>query len=839
MRKIVKLLCGSLVTTAALGAGGCSQGSSSHAEAVGQGAAALDTICGNGGPCTLTFTVPQGLSPQDVVLSTTTSMTVGTSATVNTDTGGFGAVANFGLPVTLIGNSANVGNLFSVAAVNLGTSATVHGNLESGGLVASEAGAKVTGTTSQLVTVASNTSVSTVVTFPAPGANVSVASGHSQTLTPGSYGAVTVSGGGTLTLSAGSYQFTSLTVQAGGTLSLNETAGPILTYIHAGFQFAGTETQTGGDGNVLFAVFGTGAMTMSTPLHATINAPNSLLTLSSSTGAFRGAFFADSILVTPGTTVTGAGALTPASTGGLTPTVNCVATIDSTHTGAVLGYKNTSGAAVTLGVGAHNAVSPGAADRQQPIQFSTGTAPITAFISFPTGSHLAWTLGNQSALATSSSPVCPAGLTTGLLALSTPTAASQAVEASLVTVLQNPNTPALLANLQGQLGSKITPFETALFAAANLAVNNVDLIATPSGSYTPAQAARFPAFQQSMLSNQAVLALRVAGDQTRATPATLSCGGLSSANSARALVPLAKPPTDSIYGELISASTSAAFESTRTAIGAVLNNSSEAAALQAMPGTALVSTLPQSTFLGSVNLPGTIPTGSVVSGVVDIVAGAVAVVAGAVVGVVGAIACIPSGGAGCAVAGGGAYAFWVGLNLVAAGIGSVDGSCPNANPFPGCALGLPVDSCGQNATCIGACCYATGSGQSMGNFDPGEAQELLTAGAQCIDQQGLATGTFCVQDSNCPNTSNGQQICMNGCCGFPSFSQCSGHTCSTDANCSNGDTCSFGCCTGVCGVGGQACDTNPSTSCGTPRTCPAGDTCTNGCCVAPSSPPPK
>ncbi len=828
MKRLRDLILGALLFSTVV-ATGCSQGGASESQdRVGKTSQALDSVCGSGGPCTLSFTVPQGFSPQDMVLSTTTSLTVGTGAKVNNDLGGFGAVANLGLPITLIGNNANVGSVISVAAVNLGTSSVVHGQVQSGGVVAVGAGATVTGSTSTFQTITASTGVKTVITFVA-GLPVVALPGVTQTLAPGAYGDVNVSPGGKLALSAGTYQFASLTVQSGGTVALNETAGPVLSYIHNGFQFAGTEAQTGGDGNALFATFGTGTMTLSTPIRATVAAPNALLTLSAASGAFAGGFFADSILVTPGTVVTGIGAVVPAAANsGLSPTLNCVTAFDSTHLGALFGYKNTSSTNVELGVGPHNFIAPAPADQQQPILFLPGTNPVALFLPFPTAGHVTFTLGQQSARASAGAPACPAALATGLQALAVPTAGSKALSQSMLALLGNPHMPQLLAEIQTNYGPQLSPFQSSMLGAAILIVNNLDLVTTPVGSMTPAQQARVPAFASTLATNPAVQAVRAAGDQVRGSVSTVQCGILPLATG-RPINTVGAPPTDSILGQAVALSQSSAFVTASNAVATVAANSQEAVAFQAMPGLALADSLSYS-VVGGLSLLGPIPTSGVVGDVIDGIGdAALGFVSAAVGAATFAAACLADVVVPGSCAGGVAVGL-LGITLASgfftASIEHFTDHCSgdiSGNVLPTCGFGLipPFVCPSDTPVCVAGCCLTQAASQG---------QSIVTSGTLC-----LSGGPACNTDTDCGSSA----FCANGCCQSFTFSRCSAaQQCSDSSTCPSGQTCQAGCCAGVCGVGGQPCD-NVVPACGAALVCSGGATCTNGCCVSPPPPPPK
>jgi hypothetical protein len=153
------------------------------------------------------------------------------------------------------------------------------------------------------------------VTFSTAATNVDVVNGATRNLQPGNYGEVRVGAGGTLSLSAGTYDVRSLTVLPEATLNLDETAGAVVVYIESGFAYAGKETQLGGDGQVLIAVFGCAPAILTAPFRGTVSAQNAWLSLiaptKSATETFAGRFFANSIEVGAYTTVIGLGLTLP------------------------------------------------------------------------------------------------------------------------------------------------------------------------------------------------------------------------------------------------------------------------------------------------------------------------------------------------------------------------------------------------------------------------------------------------------------------------------------------------------------------------------------------------
>jgi hypothetical protein len=725
---------------------------------------------------------------------------------------------------------ATVGNIVSQPSVTLGTKAVVNGSVQTGGILVN-LGATVTGAITTDSAVATDASIQATVNFPALAPPVAVLSGATTQLAPGAYGSVIVNPGATLSLSTGTYEVASLNVLTQATLQLNESAGPVLIYIQSGFQFAGIENQQGGDGNVLVGVFGLGdAALLTAPFRGTISAQNGEIELGTVSGGFAGAYFASNVQVDVNTTVTGIGAVTPPGTGGLAPTLNCITQFDSTHLGALFGYTNSTGASVTLGVGPHNFVSPAPTDRQQPILFLPGPNPVATFVAFAPGTHVTLTIGQQAAIASSSSPSCPASLAAGLESLSTPTPTSQALFQSMMGILSNPHMPQLIADIKTAFGGQFSPFQTSLLNAVTLIINNVDLLTTPSSAFTAAQSARAPAFVNGIQTNPAVLAMRLQGDATRGVIGDLQCDVLATDNG-RPLFTLSPPPTDSILGQTIAMSLSSGYVNTTNAIASVAASAQEAVALQAMPGLALVLSLPPSVISG-LSLPGLIPTsgsvGQTVAGIGDWLIGAGTIVAGVVSVVGGCVGDVFVPGS-CAVGiAGGVLALGTAANFFALGYQDITNSCNGAVALPTCELGIPISpvGCGTSgALCIGGCCVGEASA---------EAQQAFTAGLVCPGTSGIP----CSTDGDCTEQLAGN--CLNGCCNFAPLDLCGTATqCSGNSDCSGSETCQFGCCAGPCGINGQVCDNIVTASCGIETTCASGQNCTNGCCVGPAQPPPQ
>jgi hypothetical protein len=268
--------------------------------------------CTAAGQCTLIMPLPY--TAEQAVLSATSSLVLGAGSAVGASNGVPGAVANLGAAPTAVGDHATLGSIVSEASVALGAGAHVNGPLTTSGAVLNPSGAVVQGKVTTNASIAADRHVMMTVTFPATAPAVTVGSGATRILAPGSYGDVRVSAGGTLSLSAGTYRMASLAVLPQATLDLNETAGTIQVYVKNSFELAGKENQVGGDGHVLIAAFGCAPDVVAAPFRGTVSAQNASLSLVAPAGTtFAGRYFASSIQLGPNNSVAGLAAAWPSN----------------------------------------------------------------------------------------------------------------------------------------------------------------------------------------------------------------------------------------------------------------------------------------------------------------------------------------------------------------------------------------------------------------------------------------------------------------------------------------------------------------------------------------------
>jgi hypothetical protein len=218
---------------------------------------------------------------------------------------GWTTAANAGTGTTDIGASANVGNIMSVANVTVRSSATVNGLLQSSGSISPQAGANLLGGSQPHATL-SVPPLAWSVTFPPPtGGDVTLNSGApARSLAPGSYGTVQLNGNGPLQLSAGTYYMTSLQINNGGVIQLEQSLGAITIYVQSALSYQGSfEVIGGGQPKLLLGYFGTSTAYLQAPLSAAVVAPNATVVLGGQgSGQYSGSFFAKNIEANAGTT---------------------------------------------------------------------------------------------------------------------------------------------------------------------------------------------------------------------------------------------------------------------------------------------------------------------------------------------------------------------------------------------------------------------------------------------------------------------------------------------------------------------------------------------------------
>jgi hypothetical protein len=778
----------------AASAAGCGQRTGTHpdpADHTGEHSAALTT------QVQINIPMPSGVDFRTTAVAASGALAIGDRAQIANSSGGFGSVTNAGTAGSDFGVSSSVGAVTSVAAVSLRDRSHVSGSVTSGGAVTQSSGVRVDGSVTTNAPFGPPDVASWQIQFPQSSQSITLARSQALDLSPGAYSHVTVNGGASLRLHTGTYFLDQLDLESQAAVMLDDRAGPITIYVQSALIYRGNVTGGTAD-RMLLAYLGSQATALETSFHGTLVAPAASVRLGVGGTPHAGAVFARDIQVDPGVTFT---AVPFASWDsvilGVAPTLNCVARLDGNTFAAVFGYRNTTSATVTLGAGPRNFLSS-TTDTGQPILFVPGDVPIATVQMFPAGSQLSWTIGQQSAVASAASNACPAALGAAVSTLFTETPDTRAVRQSFVNMLSNPRFTVLVHAIRASAGPQLTPFVASLFDSLDLITANADLVGDPA-TFTATQLARLPVSRAALLSNPAILALRMAGDAKRAGAGALQCAALSQLNTDQATAPILPIQAGSVAADALALANSTAFTHVRSAFASVVDGDHSAAILGAS-GLALAGLL-SDTELDAIQLGGPIPTGFL---------GTLGKIGGVALGaVVGAAVGAATGGIVGAIGGGIAGAL---IGARATGLLKGEDDCTECTDS---------GDCGGVNTCSGGCC-ATVEGLGI-------VIEFLT-GNGC--PSGAAS---CQADSQCPGAG---AECVQGCCRSLQLmiSLCPANRCTTEADCSSGESCQGGCCVGRCGIGGTICNVVPSDTCGiAPTSCVGRAFCNDqGCCQEPA-----
>jgi hypothetical protein len=243
---------------------------------------------------TVSITYPKAIGILDMALLASDELDVTNKTSVVKSPFGFAPVVNVGSVKTEIGHEAEVGDIFSVANVQLRKDSVVTGNVTSQGTVGRDSGAVVTG----VVTSGSPLPLrefAWAVPFEIGSSRAIVAPKQRQTLLPGAYGEVTVKPNGTLSLSTGTYYVEALDVDTNGELALNTSLGPVIIYTRKDMRLRGRMTFTGRAGDLLLVQLGAHDVDVEGTFGGTLVAPFARVTFGNCQAELVGAAFAKSI----------------------------------------------------------------------------------------------------------------------------------------------------------------------------------------------------------------------------------------------------------------------------------------------------------------------------------------------------------------------------------------------------------------------------------------------------------------------------------------------------------------------------------------------------------------
>lgn len=237
---------------------------------------------------------------KDVAIFAKEALTLADSAKATLGSGWANVVSG---GTTELGALSHTGNVLSRGNTWLRSNATVTGNVVTGGVVDKQPSASVSGLTVQNSYVAPH-ELDFRPTFPASTGDVRLEPNVSRTITPGSFGEVSLKNGSVLTLRAGKYFFRSLLLETGSKIVLAD-AGAVTVYVDTSLTHRGTIVAAGGgDPQLFLGYFGQNSAFIESAFAGTVLAPKAELILGSNVPmTMRGVFFARRVSVRTGVTV--------------------------------------------------------------------------------------------------------------------------------------------------------------------------------------------------------------------------------------------------------------------------------------------------------------------------------------------------------------------------------------------------------------------------------------------------------------------------------------------------------------------------------------------------------
>jgi hypothetical protein len=268
------------------------------------------TNCSGVSATPLTQTIKLLTAP---ALYATSSLNIGLLASVVTASNQPATVENAGtglVNLTTLGLFAQTGSILSVPSVALGPStvtaaAPTSDAIHTAGIVTGLFGSTVTGAVVQLNAPTLSPFPSLSPSYPFNLNEVIVLPLTTVTIAPGPYDNVVVNPAGTLRLTHGTYTFNTLNVDPAGTVQIDTTGGPVIVEVQTQILHMGAVTSNGAPNQFVLYYSGIVPVLLLTNFSGVVIAPSAVLTLSQPLfGSYVGAFYANSIVVSPGVKVT-------------------------------------------------------------------------------------------------------------------------------------------------------------------------------------------------------------------------------------------------------------------------------------------------------------------------------------------------------------------------------------------------------------------------------------------------------------------------------------------------------------------------------------------------------
>jgi hypothetical protein len=254
----------------------------------------------------LSIDLPNGFAPESTAVLANGQLTIGDRSRIYGSLNGRGRAINVGNQATDLGTQAQVGDLLASGSITLHDQSYVAQNVQAGVGLTQGTGVTIAGSKHRATPLAPKVNRNWLVAFATNAAPVTLNSGQSQTLVPGTYGVVTVNSGGRLTLTAGTYHFESLKLNSLGSLTLNTAAGPIIANVRSELILRSTiQNRQSVASKVLFGYFGTALAAVETGFGGTLVAPNATIKIEGMNGTMHyGAFLGQNVSIQPDAAIT-------------------------------------------------------------------------------------------------------------------------------------------------------------------------------------------------------------------------------------------------------------------------------------------------------------------------------------------------------------------------------------------------------------------------------------------------------------------------------------------------------------------------------------------------------
>ncbi len=275
----------------------------------GSGGASGTGGSAGGMPVTFFVDLPSGVNTQDVTFATFGGAVTMNDGAILSDplTGGYSSASSVRTALqTELGVSAAVNNLWSVPNVFLRNNSRVLGDLTTSGTATLQTGAQILGARREQTSLEPIRRIAWQVVFPSgTPPSIHLEPGQTQTIAPGGYGNLEIKSGARLTLGTGGrYTARTLVIHPQGVLEIDNTRLPVEIYTRDSFNFNGAiQERVPTKNNILFGHASGFAVPIEKPFSGILVAPNTSVTLASTSQGHDASVFANTIVLHQWTSV--------------------------------------------------------------------------------------------------------------------------------------------------------------------------------------------------------------------------------------------------------------------------------------------------------------------------------------------------------------------------------------------------------------------------------------------------------------------------------------------------------------------------------------------------------